>query len=81
MLAHERKRADWIAAEEVDLSFLSDRWQKLLKDSEDGQDRVNRRQLGVCVFSYLAAELKSGDISIAGAGDVEEHGSSWSSLQ
>ena len=31
VLAHERKRSDWIAAEDVDLSFVSDRWQKLLK--------------------------------------------------
>jgi hypothetical protein len=51
VLAHERKRADWVAAEDVDLSFVSDRWQKLLKDSKDGQEnRVNRRQLEVCVF-------------------------------
>jgi hypothetical protein len=28
---------------------------------------INRGQLDVCVFSQLAAELKSGDISVAGS--------------
>ena len=50
VLAHERKRADWIAVEEVD-SLL--RFRSL---AEDGQDRANRRQWEVCVFSYWAAE-------------------------
>jgi hypothetical protein len=36
VLAYERKRVDWIAVDDVDLSFASDRWQKLLKDSEGG---------------------------------------------
>ena len=81
VLAHERKRADWIAVEDVDLSFASDRWQKLLLDPGDSQkDRVNRRQLEVCVFSHLAAELKSGDISIAGSesfADYRQHLLGW----
>ncbi len=80
VLAHERKRSDWIDAEDVDLSFVSDRWQKLVKNSEAGQDRVNRRQLEVCVFSYLAAELKSGDISITGSesfADYRQHLLGW----
>lgn len=68
VLNHEHKRVDWIAAEEVDLSFASDRWQKLLKQPVNGQkDGINRRQLEVCVFSQLAAELRSGDISVVGS--------------
>jgi TnpA family transposase len=81
VLAYERKRVDWIAVDDVDLSFASDRWQKLLKDSEGGpKDRINRRQLEICVFSHLAAELKSGDISIAGSesfADYRQHLLTW----
>jgi len=65
----------------TDLSFATDRWQKLLKDSEDGpKDRVNRRQLEVCVFSHVAGELKSGDLSIAGSesfADYRQHLLGW----
>jgi hypothetical protein len=85
VMAHERKRVDWIAADDVDLSFASDRWQKLLKDSaDDPKDRVNRRQLEVCVFSHLASRLKSGDLSIAGSesfGDYRQHLLAWTECQ
>jgi hypothetical protein len=68
VLTHEHKRVDWIAAEDVDLSFASDRWQKLLKQPVNGQkDGINRRQLEVCVFSQLAADLRSGDLSVVGS--------------
>ena len=80
VLAYERKRVDWIAVEDLDLSFASDRWQKLLKDSDGQNDRVNRRQLEVCVFSHVAGELKSGDLSIAGSesfADYRQHLLGW----
>ena len=54
-------------AEGVDLSFASERWRKALASSESGALRINRRVLEVCVFSYLADELRSGDLSISGS--------------
>ncbi|MGP3966010.1 hypothetical protein ACTWPT_59760 [Nonomuraea sp. 3N208] len=50
---------------EVD-AFASGQWRKILRDSKRPGMLV-RRHLEVCVFSYLAAELRSGDIAVAGS--------------
>jgi hypothetical protein len=46
-------------------AFASAMWRKILKDP-DRPGMLVRRHLEVCVFSYLAAELRSGDIAVAG---------------
>ncbi|MFJ2032950.1 DUF4158 domain-containing protein [Streptosporangium sp. NPDC087985] len=46
-------------------AFASAMWRKILKDPARPGMLV-RRHLEVCVFSYLAAELRSGDIAVAG---------------
>lgn len=79
VLDNETKRNDWIA-DEVDLSFASDRWHKLVRrDHADGEP-TNRRYLELCVFSHLASELKSGDMCVAGSesfADYREQLLSW----
>jgi TnpA family transposase len=52
-------------AADVD-AFASSAWRKILKDPHRPGLLV-RRHLEVCVFSYLASELKSGDIAVAGS--------------
>ncbi|MEQ4724463.1 Tn3 family transposase [Nonomuraea sp. B19D2] len=47
-------------------AFASGMWRKILKDP-DRPGMLVRRHLEVCVFSYLASELKSGDIAVAGS--------------
>ncbi|MEV0151445.1 MULTISPECIES: hypothetical protein [unclassified Nonomuraea] len=47
-------------------AFASAMWRKILKDP-DRPGLLVRRHLEVCVFSYLASELKSGDIAVAGS--------------
>ncbi|GAA1626543.1 Tn3 family transposase [Nonomuraea maheshkhaliensis] len=47
-------------------AFTSAMWRKILKDP-DRPGMLVRRHLEVCVFSYLAAELRSGDIAVAGS--------------
>ncbi|MEU6726665.1 transposase [Nonomuraea wenchangensis] len=47
-------------------AFASMMWRKILKDP-DRPGMLVRRHLEVCVFSYLAAELRSGDIAVAGS--------------
>lgn len=47
-------------------AFASAMWRKILKDP-DRPGMLVRRHLEVCVFSYLASELKSGDIAVAGS--------------
>jgi TnpA family transposase len=50
---------------EVD-AFASGQWRKILRD-KNRPGMLVRRHLEACVFSYLAAELRSGDIAVAGS--------------
>jgi hypothetical protein len=47
-------------------AFASVAWRKILRD-KTRPGMLVRRHLEVCVFSYLAAELRSGDIAVAGS--------------
>ncbi|GAB3691113.1 MULTISPECIES: Tn3 family transposase [Actinomycetes] len=52
--------------EALDTSFVSEHWAKTIR--ERGRPGVFvRRQLEVCVFSYLASELRTGDVAVVGA--------------
>jgi TnpA family transposase len=73
------RRSDWIpetttvevdgqqrtVAVNID-SFAGDAWKKVLRDKQR-PGMVARRHLEVCVFSSLAAELRSGDIAVVGS--------------
>ena len=50
----------------VDAGFAGLEWQKILR-GRSRPGKLVRRHLEVCVFSYLAAELRSGDIAITGS--------------
>jgi TnpA family transposase len=57
---------DHLDGEPVDLSFASAAWQQILRDRRR-PSRLVRRHFEACVFSYLAAELRSGDIAVRGS--------------
>lgn len=63
---NHHRRGEWLKAE-LDLSFLSQQWQKLivLEQEQEGKIKIARRHFEVAIFSYLADELKSGDIFVA----------------
>jgi hypothetical protein len=73
------RRGDWIeesvvlarGKDTVEVSidittFATDPWRKTLRDKRH-PGMLARRHLEVCVFSHLAAELRSGDIAVAGS--------------
>ncbi|MEV2272428.1 hypothetical protein [Nonomuraea africana] len=64
-------------------AFASMMWRKILKDP-DRPGMLVRRHLEVCVFSYLAAELRSGDIAVAGSdsyANLHDQLMSWQECQ
>lgn len=77
--ANRDRRSDWIAESttverdgqqvtvtvDVD-SFVNDAWKRVLRDKQ-WPGMLARRHLEVCVFSYLAAELRSGDLAVVGS--------------
>lgn len=53
--------------EDVDVSFLPEKWRKLVCIKTDSRTQISRRHLEMAVFSCIASELRSGDIFIHGA--------------
>jgi len=66
VLANEQRKAEWVA-DEVNLSFASERWRKLVRRSHGHGHPTNRRHLEVCVFTHLSKDLRSGDVCIEGS--------------
>jgi hypothetical protein len=66
LLQNAYRRGTLLQAE-VDLSFSSETWQKLVLVQHNNQTKMVRRHLEICLFSYLAAELRSGDICVFGS--------------
>lgn len=72
VLDNEERRTDWIG-DEVDLSFATDRWHKLVKRDHAEGAPTNRRYLELCVFSHLSSELRSGDMCVEGADSYADY--------
>ncbi len=73
------RRGEFIPGE-LDLSFANDRWKDLVLAELNGSPALARRYLEVCVFSYVAEELRTGDICVAGSekyADYREQLLSW----
>ena len=69
---------------EFELNFISENWRKLVVLEQDENIVLVRRQLEVCLFSYLATELKTGDICVLGSeayADFREQLLSWEECQ
>lgn len=66
LLQNAHRRGESLPAE-VDLSFLSETWRKLVLMPPKNPTKMVRRHFEVCIFFYLAAELKSGDICVLGS--------------
>jgi Domain of unknown function (DUF4158) len=66
VLSFEHRRRHWLP-NDLDLSFISERWRRLVVYREGETERLVRAQLEVCIFTYLAAELKTGDVCVVGS--------------
>jgi TnpA family transposase len=68
----------------IALDFASVRWQALVTSRQKMQTVLDRRQLEVCVFHYLALGLQSGDVYVEGSeayADYREQLMPWSACQ
>ena len=66
MLDNAHKKSEYLSID-VDLSFVSRQWKKLIFKKDGDKNVVARRHFEAWVFSCLANELRSGDIFIEGA--------------
>jgi TnpA family transposase len=69
LIESENRKSEHLEAK-IDLDFAAEKWKLLVLKMVDGLPVLDRKHFEVCVFSYLAQELKSGDIAIA---DSEEY--------
>jgi TnpA family transposase len=79
LLTHEYTRKEHIPAT-VSLGFASEQWQRTVLVRKRKAHVFNRRHFEVCVFSYLAHELKTGDLCVPGSeeyADYREQLLSW----
>jgi TnpA family transposase len=69
-LAHAHLVRDFIPGDLdgvlVDLSFASEQWRRIVFD-RGRPGELNRRHFEACVFTHLAAELRTGDIAVRGS--------------
>lgn len=66
VLDNEHKRGKHLPFD-IDLDFISNNWRNLVVLEVDGTELLVRRQLEICVFSYLATEFKTGDACVVGS--------------
>ena len=75
-LAHQHLTRDLIPdrtdSRRLDLSFASEQWQRLVRPHKH-PGRLDRRHFEACVFTYLADQLRSGDV----AGKSSEAYANW----
>jgi hypothetical protein len=67
-----------------DLSFASNDWQQTVQVRRKRKDWSIRQHLETCVFTYIAAELKSGDLCVRGSeqfADYRDQLLSWAECE
>ena len=58
---------------ELDLSFASQQWRDFVEVDLNGTPALDRRYLEVCIFSHVAAELKTGDLCVEGSEEYADY--------
>ena len=66
LIAHEHDPKKYLEAT-LDLSFASAKWQRTVLVRRKRKSWYIRQHLETCVFSYIAEELKTGDLCVAGS--------------
>lgn len=72
VLENSHRRGEFIPAT-IELDFISEQWRKLIVVKLGEKTKLVRRHLEVCVFYYLAAELRAGDICVQGSEDYADY--------
>ncbi len=66
LVEHEPHRGKYLP-NSIDLSFAKEQWQRTIYVRRKNQVMLDRRHLEVCIFTHVAAELKTGDFCVVGS--------------
>ncbi|WP_411705434.1 Tn3 family transposase, partial [Edaphovirga cremea] len=69
---HQTTRREYLP-DTISLAFASPRWQTLIRTRAKGESVLRRRELEVCLLSYLADGLRSGDLFVDGSEDYADY--------
>lgn len=69
---HQDKTRDYWP-DEISLEFASEKWISQIRTTHKGKSVLNRRMLEVCVFSYIANSIRSGDVYVAGSEEFADY--------
>ena len=72
MLEHSNKKSEYIDVD-LDLSFISEPWLKMVVKKEDKKILLRRRYFEMCVISYLNLGLHSIDVYVEGSRSFESY--------
>jgi TnpA family transposase len=59
--------------DEIDLSFATDQWRKLIAKTKKKKRVLHHRYLEICIFTYVAQELRTKDLFIVGGDSYADH--------
>lgn len=59
--------------DEISLAFASSRWISQIRTTHQGVPVLDRRMLEMCVFTYVANHLRSGDLYVAGSEEYADY--------
>lgn len=59
--------------DEISLAFASSRWVSQIRTTHQGVPVLDRRMLEMCIFTYVANHLRSGDLYVAGSEEYADY--------
>ncbi len=71
VLQNSRRRTTTLPAA-ISLAFATESWQRFVMTPEGERLVFNRTALELCVLTYVAAELRTGDLWVEGAGEFAD---------
>ena len=69
---YQQARRDYLP-DEISLEFASQRWKALVFTQYKGETVFKRRELEVCILSYLADGLRCGDLYVRGSEEFADY--------
>ena len=69
---YQHARRDYLPAE-IDLEFASQRWKTFVQTRHNGQTVFKRRELEVCILSYVADALRCGDLYVTASEEFADY--------
>src|SRR3990167_1177829 len=72
ILDNQDARSEYLSAE-IDLSFVTDQWRKLIVKTKKKKQSYHHRYLEICIFTYVAQELRTKDLFIVGGDSYADH--------